>query len=640
VSAALLAASARGAGPTYTLQLCAPDVAGSTVNLPVLSEGATTLVKTSASRASCNATLSTQGAAAIAISFVSFKVSLLNYVRVTTLSGAVLLAAATGTSLPPSLLSTGTVFVEYDVSVPDPHDAVVGDGVVMAVTSVALTASSANLGACSQAALCSACASAPGCVWCAGPPPASANATHTGACLYSGFSAAFDAAGELTALPNAIAPAVCANASAVYPTRGGACPDVVVPGPGAVSAAFAAAAAPEWYWLYGIAAAFFLHLVLFATLYLLKRSLSKRTGKRTATSVELAVLLLLLVKLTEFGALYFALAHALASVAATGAVDLIAADGLWRAATAWAPVLTLATSVQYAANALVGYSCVAFAPRSKHGFCGAVLLAAPAIAVGAAVGVLNHYLRGSLPLGSFFAPSPLVWPLSAEVCHVNSRVTLPSGADAVAVVPMRLPVLYLVGAAAILVAAIAVLTAVLMGVAAAELETTLPLKPRPPLLRGLGATLTMLSQPLGAAAITVALCTRGADASPSALLPIYFAPALVQIAGLAVVLVAQAWQLKIDARVAPVLVKEGIRLDMAAADLTSFNPAPAPVVKTAPSPSWKKADKGGGGGSIMARSSTGTGRLDASCALEVMGVTGATLRRADTAPREVARVMG
>jgi hypothetical protein len=60
---------------------------------------------------------------------------------------------------------------------------------------------------------------------------------------------------------------------------------------------------------------------------------------------------------------------------------------------------------------------------------------------------------------------------------------------------------------------------------------------------------------------------------------------------------------------------------MAAADLTAFNPAPAPT------PSWEDAGKGGDGCSIMmARTSTGSGRLDASCALGVMGVTGATSR--------------
>jgi hypothetical protein len=105
----------------------------------------------------------------------------------------------------------------------------------------------------------------------------------------------------------------------------------------------------------------------------------------------------------------------------------------------------------------------------------------------------------------------------------------------------------------------------LIGVASLDTVSTRPLRLNPPLVKALGAFTALLSLPIEVLAVWGLRCV-GSPAPlqtlQAMLAGVYLAPGVMQIVGCAGVVGGVVWQVRQDARVAPELVKEGLRIDL------------------------------------------------------------------------------
>lgn len=527
-----------------------------------------------------NCTVYVQGAnnSILDVSFSAFRLAPSNSLAVLqpVATPADLLTFASGTTLPPRV----DAYCGYDVQIMyrpvalDPHDPLLCDGVVGTLsTQPCAGAAAAGFAAraCTLARSCTECASAPGCLWCD---------TGQGLCMYSGQALGAGGLPFTTPVPQA----VCANASAFIGV--GSCPDpaeaaaaeearrarqeaAVLGGlspacaPSAVAAAAALAAtlaaaplapiALTRLWCAVIIGLYHVVSVLLLLVIRVRRTLAVQQGKAAEYALEGMVVAVCVVKLLEYYCIVLAQSLRVGDLPVT---TLNGSDALLN------QLATFAGDAQYPLLALVAYFCAQSPKGSKHAPCLAALLAAPAVFMGCVVGALMHFYRVTplLAGGPAAAAAAGLPALPMQVCSVSTTQPGQSGAPEPFSMPVYAPALYVVAAAFYLLSMTSLLTAQCMGVAADDMESTMPLHLRPPLLRALGSIIAMGSQGAEVLAV-IALRCAGAVTSPSALfVAVYGVPAAVQLAGLAVVLGACVWQVRLDSRVTPGTIKEGLRL--------------------------------------------------------------------------------
>ena len=543
---------------------------------------------TSAFATNCSLSFQGQDSAYFKVTFKSLRLSPVNYFTMSQLgpSGVeLLLAAAAGPSLPPAVTTycNRTLTVGYFTRVEDPHDPVLCDGVVATVTVVAARgcgvkdSAAAAAGqlekACSLAASCGACASVPGCVWCDDKP------ALTGSCMYTGL-AMTPALNEGLQLPPP--QGVCANTSvfvepsacrdpaeaALWAAKDRALKEAAALGglaascgPAALAAArelgaVVAAAAPAEFRVVRLNGAVVIGLyhvasILFLLVIRVKRTIALQQGKPVAQSVEYVCVLLCVVKLLEFYCLVLAQSLIVGDLPVA---YLDGTDALLNALAAYAG------DAQYAVLAFLAFMCSLAPKGSKHGPCLVVMLAAPACAMGLAVGVIQHFYRVSPLLGASPSLAAGLPQLAMQVCTVPTSALAPSGAFVKFDMPVFAPTMYVVNAFLFLLTIVMMLTAHCMGIAAEDLESTTPIHFRPPLVRSVGATMGMLSHTVEVAAVLVARCSATVTTATNIFDAVYTYPSFFQLIGVFVVLAGSVWQVRLDSRITPGAVKEGLKI--------------------------------------------------------------------------------
>ena len=82
------------------------------------------------------------------------------------------------------------------------------------------------------------------------------------------------------------------------------------------------------------------------------------------------------------------------------------------------------------------------------------------------------------------------------------------------------------------------------------------------LLQALGSILCLLSLPVEVAGLWVVRCLGLGVTAVHTLATAHLAPAALLLAGVCAILAAVVWQMRLDAKVVPTTVKEGLRLQV------------------------------------------------------------------------------
>jgi hypothetical protein len=120
--------------------------------------------------------------------------------------------------------------------------------------------------------------------------------------------------------------------------------------------------------------------------------------------------------------------------------------------------------------------------------------------------------------------------------------------------------MYLLSAALHFLTTVSLLTTILHGLASLDTVSTQPFHFKPPLLRSLGSVIALLCLPVEAGCLGVMRCWGMGQSVQVFFIGVYMVPGCFIAIGLAMVCVALAWQMRIDAKVLPGTQREGLRL--------------------------------------------------------------------------------
>jgi hypothetical protein len=291
--------------------------------------------------------------------------------------------------------------------------------------------------------------------------------------------------------------------------------------------------------------------ILFLLVIRVKRTIALQQGKVVPQSMELACVLLCVVKLLEFYCLVFAQSLL---------VGDLPVGHLNNSGALLNQIAMYAGDAQYVVLALLAYLCSLSPKGSKHGPCLVVMLALPACLMGLAVGVVQHFYRISPLLGAAPSLAAGLPQLAVEVCQVRTTGPAASGAQVPFAMPVYAPTLYVVNGFLFLLTITMVLTAHCMGIAAEDMESTTPIHFRPPLVRSMGSIMCMASHTLEVVLVLGARCTSAMTTATNLFDAVYTYPTFFQLLGVFTLLAGSVWQVRLDTKVQPGTQKEGMKI--------------------------------------------------------------------------------